>query len=51
MELSSIAIVALIAAIFIIQLQFKLKKIEMKLIDLEMRIDSLELERTKASGG
>ena len=48
MEMSSIAIVAVIAAIFIIQLQFRLKKIEMKMIDLDMRIDSLEANRRES---
>ncbi len=49
MEWSSIIVLGAILLVFYFQLHFRLKKIEEKLIDLTMRIDSLEMDRTSAS--
>jgi hypothetical protein len=41
---------AIIGLIFFLQLHFRLKKIELKLISLDLRLDSLERDRAVSSG-
>jgi hypothetical protein len=42
--------IAIVGIVFFLQLHFRLKKIELKLISLDLRIDSLESDRASLAG-
>lgn len=45
----SIIVIGVVLLAFLLQMHFRFKKIEMKLIELDMRLETVESERTESS--